>query len=231
MCPQFSYDHPVAVNGQIAESGPRRIRSYLNALVAQLSTILWAGTTADGSYAVRIVGEEVDVTIAFLPGGVTTPDAVAVGITAAALASEDLINVVVVTDAVADTNELTFIHPDRVYTVTTIISAGGNGTGTVTETTAAGGTRIPLGVVAVQDLADGEARLPTVGDVSADAVGILVRNTDSEFNEGNPVLDDGFRPGSMLSAMQQGAAWVIAEVVMAVIANVFFRIASPTLAD
>ncbi len=229
--PQFSYVHPVAFNGQIAESGPRRIRSYLNALVAQETAILWAGTTNDAIYSVRIVGEEVDVTLAFDPGGATSANAVAEGITALAAANEDLINVVVVTDDVADTNELVFIHEDRVYTVTTIIGAGGNGTGTVSEVVAAGGTRVGLGLVVVQDTDDREARLPTSGDTAADAVGIVIKSADSQFNTGDATLDSAFRPGTMLPVMQQGAAFVFTE--DAVVANdaVFFRITGAALAD
>lgn len=227
--PQFSYDHPVAFNGQIADSRQRDISSYLNALVAQETAILWNGNTNDAIYSVRIVGEEVDVTLDFDPGGVTTSDAIAIGITAAALANEDLINVVTVTDAVADTNEFVFLHEDRAYTVTAIIGAGGNGTGTVSEVVAPGGTRIGLGLVVVQGAVETNARIPQVGDTATNALGILVRNTDSEVNEGDPVVTDGFPPGSMLSVMQEGACFVFTEDTVVANAAVFFRITGAAL--
>ena len=179
----------------------------------------------------RIVGEEVDVQLDFDPGGATTSDAIAVALTALAAASEDLINVVVVTDAVADTNELVFIHEDRAYTVTAIIGVGGNGTAVVSEVTAPGGTDIGLGLVVVQGTGDNEARLPTSGDTATDAVGISVKNTDSEVNAGDPVLETTFIPGSIVSAMQEGAAFVFTEDAVVVNAAVFFRITAATLPD
>lgn len=229
--PQFDYDHPIAFNGQIADSRTRSIRSLLNVLVAQESAILWNGNTADADYSVRIQGEEVDVTLLFQPGGVTTSDAIAIAITAAAAASEDLINVVVVTDVVADTNELVFTHPDRVYTVTAIIGSGGNGTAVVSEVVAPGGTDIGIGLVIVQGTNDNEGTLPSGGSTSATALGISTKNTSSEVNAGNPVLVSVFSPGDVISVMEEGAVWVFTEDAVVANAPVFFRIATATLAD
>jgi len=229
--PQFNYDHPTLFNGQIADSRIRSIRSFLNALLAQGSAVLWNGNTNDAIYSLRIEGEEVDVTLAFDPGGATTSDAVAQGITALALASEDLINVAVVTDTVADTNELVFLHPDRAYTITTTIGAGGNGTGVVSEVQAPGGTDIGIGLVVVQGTSDGSANLPTGATVAADAVGITIKNTDSEVNSGNPTQVSTFSGGDVMSVMEEGAVAVFVEEAVTANAPVFFRTQNATLAD
>lgn len=55
--PQFDYEMPVAVNGQIATGDPRSIASYTNELLAQESEVAIGGTT-DGTYTVQIDGEE-----------------------------------------------------------------------------------------------------------------------------------------------------------------------------
>lgn len=227
--PQFSYDHPALFNGQVAEMMPEGVRSYLNAKLAQITDVVWAGTTAAGTYAIRIQGEEIDETISFTAGGATTPAAVSAGLTADAATNDNLLGVVVVTDDATDTNTLTFVHPGLAYTITPIISGGGNGTGTVTPVQVAGGTRVPIGVVVVQAAADGEGQLPTASSVSADALGITIKSTDSQFNEGDPTLTSAFRPGRMLPVLRHGVVAVYTEDAVVANATVFFRINAPTL--
>jgi hypothetical protein len=179
--PQYSYAYLIGRNGQIATPNAV-VDSYLNALVAQVTTVTWASTGDAGDYTVRIQSDdegEVDETLTHTSaGGEADTDTIA-GITADAASNDNLINVVVVTDDATDTNTLTFVHENRGYTVTATAVAG---TGTVAEATAAGGTRVNLGTA-------------------------LVNGT----NEGDPVLEDGSPAGSMLSLLVQGEAWVEVE--------------------
>lgn len=223
--PQYSYERPLAQNGQIAEAGPRVIDSYVNPLLAQITDILWAGTTADGDYAARIQGPDVDVTLLFQPGGATTPDAVAVGITAAALVEPeltDLLNIADVADAVADTNDITFLHAGTVYTVTTSITNGGNGTGTVSNSQDAGGVDVPLGVV-MRSSGD-DAAVPVIAATTdLQIAGVTVRNTEAEVNDGIDTNVDRFRPGDEMSLARQGTYWLLVEDAVAKDGAVYFR--------
>ena len=146
---------------------------------------------------------------------------------AAAAANENLLNVVSITPS-AGVNTLAFLHPDRQYTVTTRIFDSGNGSGTVAETVASGGTRVGLARVVVQGVSDREAALPGGGSVSADAVGITKKNTDAEVNEGDPNLVSGYPAGSMMTVRQMGTLMVDVEDAVAANGNVFFRIAAAT---
>ena len=68
--PQFSYDHPVAINGQIASMSPATVDSYENPLLAQVSTVTVGGTT-DGVYTVQIDGPEGSFQVSFTASGNT----------------------------------------------------------------------------------------------------------------------------------------------------------------
>jgi hypothetical protein len=208
--PQYSYAYLIGRNGQIATPNAV-VDSYLNALVAQVTTVTWASTGDAGDYTVRIQSDdegEVDETLTHTSaGGEADTDTIA-GITADAASNDNLINVVVVTDDATDTNTLTFVHENRGYTVTATAVAG---TGTVAEATAAGGTRVNLGTALVNGTNAGEATLPGTTATDDDVVGLSVYNTDAEINEGDPVLEDGSPAGSMLSLLVQGEAWVEVE--------------------
>lgn len=227
--PQFAYNHPVAFNGQVAEYAQDGIRSYQNALVAQQTEVQWAGTGAAGDYTVRIVGDDgTDVTVTYTSPGAEADINIMAGITAAIAAEEDLLNVVPAADDGVDTNELDFIHPNIAYEVTTTAAAGA---GTVTEVLAPGGTRVEVGLVVVQAATgDRDARLPTAGDTAADAVGITVKSTDTQFNTGRDLDGQAFRAGSTMAVLRQGSGWVFAEDTVVVNDPVFFRITAPTLA-
>jgi hypothetical protein len=225
--PQTSYVRPIARNGQLARLGPKDIDSYVNPLLAQITSILWAGTTNDATYSMRIQADGVDITIDFVPGGATTPDAVAVGLTAAALVDPvltDMLNVGTVADAVADTTDTTFIHPGIVYTVTAIIGVGGNGTGTVTNDTDAGGTAINLGVaVAVVAGDDTAAAAVVAGTTDLQVAGITVLNTEAEVNTGVQTDVDNFLPGDEMSVARSGVFWLLVEDAVTKGGAVFFR--------
>ncbi len=221
--PQFNYTPLLGRNGQLAIPDAI-VDSYLNALVAQVSTCQWAGTGGAGDYTIRIEGEEVDETLTHTSaGGEDDTDTIA-GITADAAANDNLIGVVVVTDDATDINTLTFVHENRVYTVTATAVAG---TGTVATPTAAGGTRIPLGVALVNGATTGAAVLPGAASTDDDVVGLSTYNTDAEVTEGDATLDDGSPAGSVLSALVEGEIWATVEDAVAV-GPVFVRRANAT---
>jgi hypothetical protein len=216
--PQFDYAEAVLVNGQIAESGPRVIDSYLNALVAQESDVDFAGFLG-GNHTVRITGEE-GVFDATGSGGSTTAliDALI------AAFGDELLNIATLANN-DPAMEIRFIHPDRVYGISFPLNPNANMSHNLVQ--AAGGTRIPLAVVVVQGANDDEANQPSGGSTSANALGVTVRNTDSDVNTGDPVVNDGFPAGSTLSVMKQGVMAGEVEDTVAAHGNVFFRIANP----
>ena len=216
--PQFSYAEAIARNGQIAEGGPRRIDSYLNALVAQESDIDFATTGPDGTYTVRITGEEGVFEGSFVASGNTVSQIID-GLIADF--GDELLNVATLTNN-DPALEFRAIHPDRVYTIEFPSNPSTEMSLSVVQ--AAGGTRIPLGTVVIQGANDDEAQVPGAGTTSANALGILVNNTDSEVNSGDPTVEDGFPPGSTLSVMRGGAIWVNTEDAVSANGNVFFRI-------
>lgn len=231
--PQFDYTRPAAQNGQIAEAGPRIIDSKVNPLLAQITDILWNGNTNDATYSMRILGPGVDVTIDFVPGGATNSDAIAVGLTAAAIVDPvltDMLNVGVVADAVADTNDVTFLHAGTVYTVTGIIGAGGNGTVVVSNSQDAGGSTIGLGVAVAID-GDDAAAAVVAGTTDAQVAGITIRNTASEVNDGVDTSVDEFKPADEMSVARQGTYWVLVEDAVANGGAVFFRNDAPVGQD
>lgn len=219
--PQFDYVEPIAVNGQIAESGPRVIDSYLNALVAQESDVDFAASTA-GDHTIRIEGEE-GVFEATAPGGGTTTALIDALITAF---GDELLNIATLTNN-DPTLEIRCIHPDRVYNISFPDNPGGGPDMSHSLVQAAGGVRIELASVVVQGANDDEAQLPGAGTVAADALGVTARNVDTEVNTGDPTVETACPPGSMLSVAKQGTYWFEVEDTVAAHGNVFFRIQNP----
>lgn len=215
--PQFSYVHPVAVNGQIAEDGPVLIDSYLNAYVAQESDVDLGGND-NGTYTVQIDGEEGTFDGMFVKAGAeTTSDIIDALITNF---GDELLNIAELTNN-DPALEVRFIHPNREYTFSFPSNPAGNLSHDLVQ--AAGGTRIPLATVVVQGTNADEAVAPTGTSTDSNALGLLVRNTDSDVNSGDPTVDDGFPPGSMLSVLKQGPAWANVEEAVSVNGDVYVR--------
>lgn len=219
---QNSYTHPVLVNGQIASGVNRTVRSRTNELLAQISNIASAAAPGAGDYTVRLEsrGEVVEATYTS-PGGESQADIVD-GIIAAF--GDDLLNIATLVDNGNDF-DINFLATGRVWTVTLLSNPGGNLTHTISQ--AAGGTDIPLGVGVVRGSAEDLASLPDSGSTDPDFIGITVRNTDSEVNDGSDVGVDAFKPGSVLSILTIGDGVCVCETAFVEGGNVFVRIDNP----
>ena len=153
--PQFSYDHPVAINGQIASMYPITVDSYENPLLAQVSTVTVGGTT-DGVYTVQIDGPEGTFQVSFTAAG-NTADQIAAGLEAAADLDPDLLNIAVASSA-TNVLTLTFIHPGSVYTVSAPSAPSAL---TVATSQAAGGVTVGLGVADFRGLSEAGDAVPS----------------------------------------------------------------------
>jgi len=216
--PQFSYVHPVAINGQIASMSPIAVDSYENPLLAQVSTVTVGGIT-DGVYTVQIDGPEGSFQFSFTASG-NTADQIAAGLEAAADLDPDLLNIVVAT-AVTNVLTLTFIHPGSVYTVSTPSAPSAL---TVATSQAAGGVTVGLGVAVAQGTLDDQAALLGGASTDADVLGITIRSIDMNTNEGDPTVDDGYQAGSTLAIMRGGELFANVEDAVAAGGQVFARI-------
>lgn len=216
--PQFQYDQPVAINGQIASMSPWTVDSYENPLLSQESTVTVGGTT-DGVYTVQIDGPEGTFQVSFTAAG-NTADQIAAGLEAAADLDPDLLNIAVASSA-TNVLTLTFIHPGSVYTITAPSAPSAL---TVAAVTAAGGVTIGLGVAVVQGALDDQAALLAGGSVDADVLGITIRSLDMNVNQGDPVVDDGYFGGATMAIMRGGELFANVEDAVAAGGGVFARI-------
>jgi len=216
--PQFQYNQPVAINGQIASMSPWTVDSYENPLLSQVSTVTVGGTT-DGVYTVQIDGPEGTFQVSFTAAG-NTADQIAAGLEAAADLDPDLLNITVASSA-TNVLTLTFIHPGSVYTITAPSAPSAL---TVAAVTAAGGVTIGLGVAVVQGALDDQAGLLAGGSVDADVLGITIRSLDMNVNQGDPVVDDGYFGGATMAIMRGGELFANVEDAVAAGGGVFARI-------
>lgn len=207
--PQFTYDRKLALNGQECDGyGPRLVKSFTNALLAQESDIVVAGFNA-GTYTVRLSnsdGRVIDIsTGAIAPANIA---AVVAALEAAADAlvtdlEDSLENVAVVTDA-SPNLEIRFIHPGERWAISFPSNPNGNMSHTLVQ--AAGGTDIQLGVFVVRGAEDDECQAPGAGSVDANFLGMTTRNTESlvmDYTTEDPV----FEPADTVSVKSVGANW------------------------
>ncbi len=216
--PQFQYNMPQWLVGQIASMSPWTVDSYANPLLNQITEVTVGGTT-DGVYTLQVDGEEGSFQFSFTAAG-NTADEIAAGLEAAADLDPDLVNIVDVSSA-ANVVTLDFIHDGMTYLVTAPSAPSAL---TIANSQEAGGVRVDLGVAVAQGPLDDQAQPLGAATVDADVLGITIRSIDMETNEGVPALDDGYRPGATM-AVQRGGE-VIAPVEDAVTAGapVFARI-------
>lgn len=219
--PQFNYDYPIGVLGQLAVYDPARIDS-LGVLVPSQADEIAIGGVDLGTYTVRIEGEEGIFDTDFVVGGVLTADQIADGIAAALEANALLENIVDAAGTPGTPVLLSFKHPGLGYTISFPSNPGGNMS--LTNTQSATGTPIPLGVGVTSD--DGiTARLPQTGDTAADFWGCAVRNADlvQGLDTNQPTFDQ-YLPADELSACREGEIWVRPEVAVSVNDPVYWRV-------
>jgi len=207
--PQFSYDRKLALNGQECDGyGPRLVKSFTNALLAQESDIV-LGAFSNGTYTVRL--SNADGRVIDISTGAITPANIAAIVAALEAAADALVtdledsleNVAVVTDA-SPNLEIRFIHPGEDWTISFPSNPDGDMSHTLVQ--AAGGTNIALGVFVVRGAEDDECKAPVNGSVDADFVGMTTRNTEAlvmDYTTGDPV----FEPADTVSVKSVGANW------------------------
>jgi len=219
--PQYSYDFENAILGQLATYEPEGIDSLLNELPKQVNTVTTGGTATDGFYRITVVGEEGTFVAEYeadASGGDTNAD-ITDALAAAWLANTSAANVATVTSDGVSVNTIAFLHAGQGYTVS--VEAPAPGTLTNALVTDPAGSSLPLGIALASD--DGEiGRLPAGGDTAQDIYGIVVRNADlvQELSQTQPTVLE-FLPGSAMSVLRQGEAWVVATTAINVNDGVF----------
>lgn len=226
--PQFQYSHPVLFLGQIASEDPMSISSYVNELFAQENRVAVGAAPGAGDYTIQIAGPEGTFSFSHTsPGGETQAQIVA-ALLAALQAEPDLANIVVGTDA-SPNLDLAFIHEGQVYTVTATSNPGG--ALTITETQAAGGTAIGLGLGVVPGSSDDLVVAPGGASTDADLLGITCKaSIDIQVNDGLAASTSEFAPASTVSVLEAGEVVVNVEDAVAFNGAVFMRTANGTAA-
>ena len=218
--PQFDYNIPIAVLGQLAVYDPARIDSLVVEVPVQHDEVPIGGTT-DGTYTIRIEGEEGIFDSSFVASA-NTADEIADGLAAAILANVDLDNIVDASATSGTPVDLLFLHAGFAYTITFPSNPGSNMT--LTSLQSATGAPIPLGIGVTSDDGVVARRLQT-GDTAQDFHGIVVRNAElvQQLSTAQPTTTE-FLPADGLSVMREGEAWVEPEVAVAVNDPVFVRV-------
>jgi hypothetical protein len=217
---QFSYDYPASTLGQIGTWDVGAIDSLVWGLAAQTTVLALSASAPDGTYTVRIEGEEGIFDSSFVADG-DDNTAITAGIAAAINANDDLNNIVS-----ASGLTLSFLHEGYSYDVSFPSNPEGEGDvpalSVDSETSAAPG-RIPLGIGLV-DNGSGGARLPETGDIALDILGISVRNSDQALELSFQQPAGGTLAPSAVSCMRQGSCWVDSETAAAVNDPVYVRV-------
>lgn len=200
--PQYNFTPQLLKRGAIGTASPCVKDSYVNALLAQVSRIAFADKD-DGIYTIRMVsGDGQVVEESYTASSVANITTLITAIIA--VLADAMLNVG--TQVNNDPNlDITFLQTNRVWSITFPSNPLGNMS--VSNTTSAGGTRIPVGVAVVQGTLTNEAVLPSASSTNADVVGFTVHNNDSEVNRANetdPTLTSGYDPGEYMSVLKVG---------------------------
>lgn len=227
--PQIVYgQQPAELIGQVMTIEPATIDTLTNELLPQISTVTGAGTGANGTYSQTITGPDGEtVTGSFVQGGgAGTPTTVSQGILAAFQALADYANIATGASPAAVLTH-TFIHPGRVYSISTIQFAG---TQTVANTQTAGGVAIELGTMVAEGSADDLAALLTGATLDDGLAGMVVRGIDALVNDLGATTSR-YDAGATLSVLRRGEVAVLAEDAVTKGADVFVRIQNPGPGD
>lgn len=216
---QFSYSYPVATVGQIGGWDVGAVDSLVWPLTSQ-TTVFHVSGTNDGTYTLRIAGEEGTFDSSFVASSNTTAQIID-GIIGAVTGNNDLNNIVSATSDSVATGTLAFIHEGYSYTVS---YPSNPSTSLSTDSSSdASPARVPLGI-GVVDNGSGGARVPASGDSALDILGISVRNADQVLTLDYQQPDPGLAAPASVSAMRQGSCWIECETTASVNDPVFVRI-------
>lgn len=173
--PQYDYDYDDL--GLVGSPGTCEVKNDFtieNALRAQVTNLEYNGITTDGAYTVTVVGDDgSSATCDPFTASSNTAAQIVAGLAAKCLATPAFAGLI--TGAVVATTDnlvISFAARGVVYTVSTV-SPGSEPT--QSNTTTAGYTEIPLGVILQ---ADGAGSFTTTYTDAALALGVTIRNTD-----------------------------------------------------
>ena len=200
--PQFSYDYPEGLPGQIGTYATGDVITLENPLNQQLSNWDVNGGTTDGDYVLTATDGRQTVSATFTASS-DTAAGIAAGVAAAILAEPSFAGVaasalVVATDQV----DVLFQEAGRVWTVT---YAGPAGPTAPTVTTAAGFTEVAPGIILQSDTAGG---FTTTYGNAALAFGVVIKNADLTHALANPAAGTGTDGPAELSLVRRGEIYV-----------------------
>lgn len=207
---QLTYgQQPSLAKGMIADGSDRTIDSYVNELLAQVTTVALAGVTDDaGDYTITITGPDGEVfEHTHTSPGSETSATIATELGDLFEADEEFMAAFSIADNTTGTLTFTARHSGREYVVEAAVEAG---TATITNTQNAGGASIGLGLAVQGGSADNLCAVLDAATVDADLLGIAVKSLDGSIN-GMDGEATAFGPGKTVSVMKKGRAVVPVE--------------------
>jgi len=197
---QFAFTYPTrGLVGDYYSTNPRRTRSVLNPLNAQVTNLEYNGITDDGVYSLTISGADgSSATSDVFTASSNTAAEIAAGVVAGCLSDPAFAGLISDASVVTTDNvQLTFQQAGVAFTVTPTSPASDP---TQSNTTAAGYTVVAPGVILQ---ADGSGGFTTSYSDAALALGVVARNADLV-----QPLDvssvTGFDGPAMMTLVQQG---------------------------
>ena len=174
---QYTYDYDdIGLVGTIGTSGVTNTISIPNVLRAQVTNLEYNGVTTDGAYSLTVLGSDgSSATSDPFTASSNTAAQICAGIVAKCIATPAFAGLITATGAVVATTDnviISFATPGVTYDVTATCPSTGP---TQSNTTTAGYTEIPLGVILQADTAGG---FTTTYTDAALALGVTVRNVD-----------------------------------------------------
>jgi hypothetical protein len=199
--PQYNYDYPNAIVGQIGTQFPADTISTLNPLRAQVTNLEYNGITTDGAYSLTIVGDDgSSATSDPFTASSNTAAQICAGIVAGCYSNPEFAGLIA-SAAVATTDNVvvSFANNGVTYVVTPTVPGSAP---TQTNSTTAGYTEVAIGIILQ---ASGGSFTTTYTDASL-ALGVTVRN--AALVQGLDNGADSYDGPSMMTLMRRGEVWV-----------------------
>lgn len=200
---QFSYDYDsMGLVGTVATLEPHDIISIPNVLRAQVTNLEYNGVTTDGDYSITVVGDDgSSATSDTFTASSNTAAQIVAGLVTKCTNTPSTAGLFSAALATTDNLVLTFFAAGVTYTVTATCPSTGP---TQSNTTTAGYTEIPIGVILQ---ADGSGGFTTTYTDAAVALGVTIRNADIV----QPLLPSsvsGYTGPTTMAVMSMGATIV-----------------------
>lgn len=172
---QYTYDYePLGLVGSICTTEPHDIISIPNVLRAQVTNLEYNGLTTDGDYYLTVVGSDGSSAASDpFTASSNTAAQICAGIVAKCLATPIFAGLITGAAVVTTDNvEISFAARGVTYVVTPTSASAAP---TQSNTTTAGYTEIPVGIILQ---ADGTGGFTTTYSDAAVALGVTIRNAD-----------------------------------------------------